>query len=124
MSVNGVRQLKRVILNYCHWGGSSMFMRDFLKSAKLIRFAEANSELEIIARKRKGHPFLLGEYVNGTSHQICVKNQPDNIIISTLYQLRNRSGRLSSSVKYWQKPRTLHPSIQGRWTPTKIALTP
>lgn len=55
--------------------------------------------------------------VNGKTHEIGIKNKDQKAILSTIYQLRNRSGRDKSTLNYWGRPQTHHPSIQGRWSP-------
>ncbi|CEP02888.1 Large ribosomal subunit protein mL43 [Plasmodiophora brassicae] len=117
MSINGVKQLKRLVVHYCHWGGSSAHLRAFVQGDEIVRFARENPEIEIVAKKRPGHPFLVAEYLNGKTHEIGIKNKDQKAILSTIYQLRNRSGRDKSTLNYWGRPQTHHPSIQGRWSP-------
>ena len=47
MSVKGVWQLQKLTIQYCGWGGSSMFMRRLLDSPALSEFAEANPQVEV-----------------------------------------------------------------------------
>ena len=66
MSVRGVRQLKRLQLYFCDWGGSSEGVRDALLSEDLVDFVKKNAHLEMEATMRRNkHPYVSATYING-----------------------------------------------------------
>ncbi len=72
MVSRGVHQLKNMRLYFCDFGGSSLGVRDFLKSPKLVDFVSRNEHLNLEIYLRRGHhPYVSSTYVNG-----YVKDQP------------------------------------------------
>ena len=93
MSLKGVRQMKELVIRYSDYDGSSKGIREWMRT-NLVKFAETNPELMIKTElKRCVHPFLRGNYANGNTKTICIKNlQPENIT-SYVNDLRNQIGR-------------------------------
>lgn len=60
MALNGVRQLKELLIRYSDYDGSSKGIREWM-STSLLTFAQNNPELMIrTERKRCVHPFVRG----------------------------------------------------------------
>ena len=47
MVSRGVHQLKNIRLYFCDFGGSSLGVRDYLKSERLAQFMEKNEHLKL-----------------------------------------------------------------------------
>lgn len=93
MSLKGVRQLKELVIRYSDYDGSSRGIRDWMR-VELVKFAENNPDLSVKTElKRCAHPFVRGNYANGNTKTICVKNQQTEDISSYIYDLRNQIGR-------------------------------
>eukprot|EP00522_Entomoneis_paludosa_P007762 CAMPEP_0172443140 /NCGR_PEP_ID=MMETSP1065-20121228/3445_1 /TAXON_ID=265537 /ORGANISM="Amphiprora paludosa, Strain CCMP125" /LENGTH=142 /DNA_ID=CAMNT_0013193261 /DNA_START=94 /DNA_END=522 /DNA_ORIENTATION=- len=118
MATRGIVQLKKLILNYSEFGGSSRAMRAFLSEGHIIQWAEKHPETQIEVNVRNGrHPYVQGHYeTRVTQHQVCVKNlEGPSDIREVCDMLANRSGR--KITKIVAPVLTDTPSIQGIWTP-------
>ena len=72
MVSRGVNQLKYIRLYFCDFGGSSLGVRDFLKSEQVTNFVNNNPHLQLdIYMKRGHHPSMQSVYING-----YIKDQP------------------------------------------------
>ena len=116
MATRGIKQLTKLKVFFCEHGGSSSSVRDYISRGNIIQFAQQNPTVEVIAQLRNGkHPYILAEYLTGSSKQVCVKNEPIERINSVVEMLNNSSGRKITKIT---KPvRTQTPSVQGVWTP-------
>lgn len=97
MALNGVRQLQKVTLRYCAYGGSSAGVRydpgprplpcprpstpltsplsSLINSSALTQLRESNPHLEVVVESRPGrHPLLVGHYVDGSARPITLRN--------------------------------------------------
>lgn len=93
MSLRGVRQLRELVIRYSDHDGSSKGIREWMGN-HLVAFAQKNPKLQITAEKvRCKHPFLRGNYANGNSKTICIKNAEDEEIDEQILHLRNQIGR-------------------------------
>lgn len=93
MALRGVRQLRELVIRYSDYDGSSKGIRGWMSNF-LLTFAEKNPKLKITAEKvRCKHPFLRGNYANGNSKTICIKNADDEEIAKQILHLRNQIGR-------------------------------
>jgi len=117
MATRGAKQLQKMSIRYCEVGGSSLNVREFLSSGKIVDFAAANPTVEIEVTPRNGHhPYIRGDYMTGNWKQMCVKNEPTKRIRKVMEMLNNTSGR--KIVKLGGLAvRTDAPSVQGIWTP-------
>ena len=93
MSLRGVRQLKELVIRYSDYDGSSKGVREWMRT-NLVQFAKNNPDLAVTTElKRCVHPFVRGNYENGNTKTICIKNlQPENIE-GYVNDLRNQIGR-------------------------------
>ena len=66
MVSRGVNQLKNIRLYFCDFGGSSVGVRDYLKSEALKNFVNENPNLKLEVYLRRGrHPYMSSTYING-----------------------------------------------------------
>ncbi|KAL3756087.1 hypothetical protein ACHAWU_009389 [Discostella pseudostelligera] len=118
MATRGTPQLRKLYIRYCEHGGSSSPIRSYLSSSPhLLDFATSHPHITIIVKPRNGHhPYIEGNYVTGTSKQICVKNVEQKRIKEVLEMLRNTSGRKIVRLG-GLAVRGDGVSVQGVWTP-------
>jgi large subunit ribosomal protein L43 len=101
MSLRGVRQLRELVIRYSDYDGSSKGIREWM-SKYLLSFAEKNPKLQITAEKvRCKHPYLRGNFANGNTKTICIKNADDEEIAKQILHLRNQIGRKVSALTYF-----------------------
>ncbi|XP_038698725.1 54S ribosomal protein L51, mitochondrial-like isoform X1 [Tripterygium wilfordii] len=138
MAQRGVWQLRKLIVSYCDWGGSSrgirlypwstsshhlqaiplkfcvVYGRAFMES-NLPAFKEHNPQLEVVTELIRGqHPHLKAYYKNKNERVVCVKNMTPEDVLLHATRLRNALGR--KVVKLKTRHVTKHPSVQGTWT--------
>jgi large subunit ribosomal protein L43 len=93
MSINGVRQLKKLSIRYSDYDGSSKGIREWIR-LNILPFAENNPDLFVRTNlKRNKHPCLVGAYRNGNIKTIGVKNLTVEEIDGYVLDLRNQVGR-------------------------------
>eukprot|EP00118_Oscarella_pearsei_P018921 m.197631 g.197631 ORF g.197631 m.197631 type:complete len:142 (+) comp39548_c0_seq15:527-952(+) len=110
-----VRQLKRLTLQYCKNGGSSRGIREYVDK-EVDEFVTCNPEVAVYVRERpRRHPRLVGEFLNGNSRVVSVKNFDVNHIKKQVASLRDMSGVKPVKLNKWWH--TDNPSVQGTWTP-------
>jgi hypothetical protein len=98
MSLRGVKQLKELVIRYSDYDGSSRGIREWMGN-NLLNFAKQNANLQIKTElKRAKHPLLIGQYENGNSKTICIKNLDVSTIESQVSLLRNQIGRRVSAI--------------------------
>jgi large subunit ribosomal protein L43 len=82
-----------LVIRYSDLDGSSKGVREWMKT-HVVDLAEKNPELTIKTElKRSAHPFLRGNYKNGNSKTICVKNLDPEEVQNYALHLRNQIGR-------------------------------
>jgi large subunit ribosomal protein L43 len=117
MATRGVWQLTRLAFNTCNHSGSSRGARIFLDEY-LSHFVKEHPHIEVTTTLTPGrHPFVRGDYKNGTSRSVGLKNDDPGEILRQVMNLRSTIGRRTStgtkanrSVK--QRVVTTTPSIQ------------
>eukprot|EP01039_Chlorochromonas_danica_P004272 gene4272-4692_t len=115
MSLKGVRQLKELVIRYSDRDGSSRGIIAWMKE-NLVKFAENNPTLLIKTEiKRNHHPIVRGNYLNGNSKTICVKNLPVEDVNEQVFHLRNQIGRRMNATGYKKQVVSENPTIQGEW---------
>ncbi|KAK8802739.1 putative mitochondrial ribosomal protein [Blastocystis sp. subtype 4] len=111
MCSRGYYFLDKLTFRYCTNGGSSAAIREWMKK-NLIDFSKSNPQLKVVTSVVPNrHPILIGEYKNGLSRQICVKNMSQKDIWEHVMELRNTNGHKVSKVT--QSVYTNNPSYQG-----------
>ncbi|MES1920941.1 39S ribosomal protein L43, mitochondrial [Bonamia ostreae] len=116
MSINGIPQLKKIVLSYCKVSGSSLGVKAFLVK-DVIKFSQNNPHIEFIVRSEGySHPKISAHYVNGFKKDIELRNKTPNEIQLVLDNLRTRCG--DENKKRWLRgTETEHVSLQGEWRP-------
>jgi large subunit ribosomal protein L43 len=82
MVSRGVHQLKNIRLYFCDFGGSSMGVRDFLKSEELVQFLEKNDHVKFeVYMRRNHHPYISSTYINGYVKDQPLRNMKDEEVL-------------------------------------------
>eukprot|EP00962_Isochrysis_galbana_P020622 scaffold6021_cov117-Isochrysis_galbana.AAC.19 len=112
MCSRGVWQMRKLLIKYCDYGGSSAGVRDWIQT-QLIPFGKANPHLEIIASRSPGrHPHVQARYLADGDKSLSLKNLSYKQVSMRIQFLRDaRPVRLSK----WDKPFRTTPSVQGEW---------
>lgn len=109
---------KKILITYCNFGGSSVGMRDFLRS-RLKGFASQYPEIEFQVLEKPGfHPVIKGFYTNEKSKQICCRKWNADVIENKLKLLINSTG--SKLKKPKQNVISLNSSVRGIWSPFHV----
>ncbi|CAL9727594.1 large ribosomal subunit protein mL43 [Monosporozyma unispora] len=119
-----IHPCRKIIIQYCNWGGSSQGIRDFLVSERLNGIASRHKQIEFEVIKKSGHPVITGFYNNGRNKPICVRNMDPIEINKKLEILMNSSGDI---LRRWTKNdnvRSLNKSVRGIWSPFHGNTTP
>ena len=115
MVSRGVHQLKNIRLYFCDFGGSSLGVRDFLKSDELSQFVNKNEHLKLeIYLKRGHHPYMSSTYVNGYVKDQPLRNMEVEDIEDEFVKFNSALGRKAlqhNSIKVISAKK----SIQGMW---------
>ncbi|SCU96698.1 LAMI_0F07426g1_1 [Lachancea mirantina] len=111
---------KKIVLQYCNWGGSSQGMRDFLSSKRLELLAQKCPHIEFHVVKKSGHPLLRGHYVNGREKVICVRNLNVDNVENKLKLLKDSSGEKLRDRTKNDYVETLNSSVRGVWSPLHV----
>ncbi|CDW76166.1 UNKNOWN [Stylonychia lemnae] len=117
MVSRGVHQLKNLRLYFCDFGGSSLGVRDFLKSQELADFVNQNEHLKVeVFMRRNHHPYISATYINGFVKDQPLRNLPPEEILDQLERQNNTFGRSSTLLKHNSiKVNGNTQSVQGKW---------
>ena len=115
MVSRGIHQLKNMRVYFCDQGGSSLGVRDFLKSEKLVNFMSKNEHLNLEIYLRRGqHPYVSSTYINGYVKDQPLRNMEEDEIMYEFSKFNNSFGR--EALKHNTiKVSTTRKSIQGGW---------
>mmetsp|Transcript_9534 Transcript_9534/g.33205 ORF Transcript_9534/g.33205 Transcript_9534/m.33205 type:complete len:210 (-) Transcript_9534:56-685(-) len=117
MSKRGAWQLARLTLGYSERAGNSRTLREFVRD-RLPAFRASNPWLEVVTAKTQRHPYLKGEYRNGKTHHVEVKNLPMDELEWHVSHLRSENGRHAHSLPKRElrgRKTSSMPSLQGQW---------
>jgi len=116
MSVQGVRQLRRLVISYNATAGGSAGLRDYM-SHHIYGFAAANPQVDIIARPiyLRGTATVTASWLNGRRETLPLANLNATEVMTKLERLRDRTGADERDLRF-VSPKSKHPSIQGRWS--------
>lgn len=111
---------KKIILQYCNWGGSSQGMRDFLTSKRLNLLAKQYPHIEFNVLKKSGHPLLRAEYTNRKEKVICVRSLNIDNVENKLKLLKDSSGETLRHYVSNDYVSSLNSSVRGVWSPMHV----
>ncbi|AET38322.1 mitochondrial 54S ribosomal protein mL43 Ecym_2609 [Eremothecium cymbalariae DBVPG len=111
---------KKIILQYCNWGGSSQGLRDFLVSKRLVQWAEKYPQINFEVVKKSGHPVIKALYTNGRNKAICVKNLNIDNVENKLRLLKDSSGEQLHHRTKNNNVESLNKSVRGLWSPLHV----
>lgn len=114
---NFIHPCKKIIIQYCNWGGSSQGIRQFLTTDKLNNIASKHQQIEFEIVKKSGHPVITGWYNNGRHKPICVKNMEPMEIDKKLEILMTSSGDILRRYTKNDNVKSLNKSVRGIWSP-------
>lgn len=86
-----------------------------LLSTDIKQIAAKFPEVEFVLQKKSGHPIVQGEYVNGQTKTICVRNLTPGEIVKKIQTVRDSSGNPTRKYKYPVK--STNESVRGVWSP-------
>lgn len=113
MALNGIWQLKKLVVRYCDWGGSSRGMREFIQS-HLPSFEKSNPQVEVVIEMMRGKlPHLRGYYRCPTVRMVDSRNVDPKDILLQAIRLRNALGLKVTKLKTRHVITTR--SVQGTW---------
>lgn len=92
------------------------FHRDFLEN-QLLDFSTKNPGVVVYVKPRRHRqPVIVGEYLNGDRHWLCVRSFTEEQLTKWIDLMRTQNMN-SSAVRMRKHWHTDWPSIQGAWTP-------
>lgn len=83
----------------------------------MLEFSKANPGVVVYVKPRRHRqPVIVGEYLNGERHWLCVRSFTEEQLSKwiDLMRTQNQNSSAIRRRKHWQ---TKWPSIQGAWTP-------
>ncbi|KDN53432.1 hypothetical protein K437DRAFT_253130 [Tilletiaria anomala UBC 951] len=123
---------RKIVLEYCPRGASSVGTRDFLTTpthkaprvaaaaiaaqSRIVQLAQEFPSVEVVIKEAPHkHPLARGFYMNGRTKEISLRNLPRNSVSKTLELLLNSSGKKIVSLK--RKPvESITESARGIWS--------
>lgn len=113
MAHNSIWQLKKLVVRYCDWGGSSRGIREFIQS-HLPSFQKNNPQVEVVTEMMRGkHPHLRGYYRCSTVRMVDSRNVDAKDILLQAIRLRNALGLKVTKLK--TRHLITRQSVQGTW---------
>lgn len=113
---------KKITLQYCNWGGSSLGMRDFLTSKRLDLLSKKYPFIQFEILRKSGHPIIRGQYNNGREKVICVRNLNIDNVENKLKLLKDSSGEVLRRRTKNDNVETLNSSVRGVWSPVHSSM--
>ncbi len=115
MACRGIHQLKNIRLYFCDFGGSSLGVRDFMKSQEMADFIKKNEHLNLeVYLKRGHHPYMSSTYINGYVKDQPLRNFKEDEVFQEFVKFNNSIGRQALKHNI-PKVASSKKSIQGEW---------
>lgn len=109
----------RITLQYCNWGGSSLGIRQLLRSGTLNEIASNKPGIYFEIIKRSGHPQLKFHYSNDAAKEVDVRNLSESDVIKKLNEHAQNSGK--APFKWNHRVMSMNESVRGIWSPMHVA---
>lgn len=94
MVSRGVQQLKHIRLYFCDFGGSSVGVREALKSQEMADYMAENPHLRLeVNLKRNNHPYMSSTFINGYVKDQSLKNLDADEIMGWFTRVNKEFGR-------------------------------
>ena len=115
MTSRGIHQLKNIRMYFCDKGGSSIGVREAMKSTQFVDFVQKNQHLNFeINMRRNHHPYISSTYINGFVKDVPLRNMSCDETMHYLKSVNQQFGRRPlkhNSIKVMSDKS----SIQGKW---------
>ena len=119
MVCRGIPQLKNLRLYFCDYGGSSVGVREALKSPQLAQYMQKNEHLELeVSLRRNYHPYLASTFINGYVKEQSLKNMTADEIIFWFNKVNKEFGRRPIKHNGKELLTKGKVSVQGQWHET------
>ena len=93
MVSRGIPQLKNIRLYFCDYGGSSLGVRDILKSSQLASYMQKNEHLELeVSMRRNSHPYMSSTFINGYVKEQSLKNMSEDEVMGWFNKVNREFG--------------------------------
>ncbi|CCK68402.1 mitochondrial 54S ribosomal protein mL43 KNAG_0A07490 [Huiozyma naganishii CBS 8797] len=119
-----VHPCRKIVLQYCNWGGSSEGMRRFLASRRLDLLATKYPQIEFEVVRKPGHPLVTGLYTNGREKVVCVRNLNVDHVENKLLLVKDSSGEVLRHYAKNDNVRSINESVRGVWSPVHTRTRP
>ena len=115
MVSRGMHQLHNIRLYFCDIGGSSVGVRNALKSAQFTNFVNKNEHLNFELFVRRGHhPYMTSTYINGYVRDTPLRNTSADQTLNFMSAVNNEFGR--KALRHNEnKVISSKRSVQGGW---------
>ena len=115
MASRGIHQLKNIRLYFCDFGGSSVGLREAMKSQEFADHVKANPNVKVeIYMRRNHHPYMSTTFINGYVKDIPLRNNTHEESLGYIQSVYTEFGR--KALRHNQaRVITTKKSIQGGW---------
>ena len=119
MVSRGIPQLKNIRLYFCDYGGSSVGVREALKTQELADYMAANEHLKLeVTMKRNSHPYMSSTYINGYVKDQPLRNKTSAEVLLWFHKVNKEFGKRSAKHNGDENLTDSRESIQGKWHET------
>ena len=119
MVSRGIPQLKNIRLYFCDYGGSSVGVREALKTQELANYMTANEHLKLeVTMKRNSHPYMSSTYINGYVKDQPLRNKTSDEVLLWFHKVNKEFGKRSAKHNGDENLTDSRESIQGKWHET------
>ena len=111
--------MKNLRLYFCDYGGSSLGVREALKSPQLAAFMQKNEHVELeVSMKRNHHPYLASTFINGYIKEQSLRNMTAEEILDWFNKVNSEFGKRPMKHRGKERLNAGKQSVQGLWHET------